>query len=655
MRRWDVNNSLIVRRWLQWTAAALAALLVIAAVLAAALDAGYFRDPLIRFLSARTGRQIQVQGSLEVQLFSLKPRMTAERVTIGNPAWMPAGPTAEIGMLLLVFDMPRFGHLFGVERLEIQAATLHLVRDSTGHANWQWTDPAKGNGASLPIVRSLSMPNARVMLADGLRHLQFAGTVSAQDVNGAAGLQPLRIDGAGQLNGRAASFEIMGDPLASASHGRPYRFTFAERSSGSRLSGRGLLLRPFDFDALDTTFDASGADLKDLYFLTGVTLVNTGSYRLSGKLARRGTNTQFSDLAASSGQSDMHGTASIETSSGRPKFTADFASTILRLSDLGVRAAARDSAAETSTPLLLSNAMLTPSAVRRGDAVVNFHARRVEVGRVALHAVSADMTIDHGILAVAPLLADVLQGKLTAHLRLDATTDLPTADVDLKIGDLQLAQIDRKGTGQPPIEGPLQVRVAIAGRGSSLHQVAASANGTVTAVLPHGAIRASLAELTGIDLRGLGLLLAKNTQETPVRCGVASFKAREGTLTAQSLVLDTDRVLIVGDGQIHLRTEAIDLTVRGHPKALRLFRLRSPVFVRGTLAHPSIDIQSHDSAAQTAETALGVVLSPLAAVLTFVDPDLAKDADCAALLAAAKPQDAPESSALHRPLPPSAK
>jgi hypothetical protein len=31
------------------------------------------------------------------------------------------------------------------------------------------------------------------------------------------------------------------------------------------------------------------------------------------------------------------------------------------------------------------------------------------------------------------------------------------------------------------------------------------ANGTVTAVLSHGTMRASLAELTGIDLRGLGL------------------------------------------------------------------------------------------------------------------------------------------------------
>ena len=95
-------------------------------------------------------------------------------------------------------------------------------------------------------------------------------------------------------------------------------------------------------------------------------------------------------------------------------------------------------------------------------------------------------------------------------------------------------------------------------------------------------------------------------------------------------------MLITGNGQISLESEALDLVLRGRPKSLRLVRLRSPVLVRGTLAHPSVGINARKAFAQTAEAvALGVVATPLAAVLAFVDPGLAKDADCAALLAAA--------------------
>jgi AsmA family protein len=616
-----MNGASVNRKGLIWTVTVVAALVALAAALAAAANAGHFRGALIRFAAGRMGRPIQVNGAFEAHLFSLHPRVVAANVTIGNPPWMPPGITAEIGKLSLLMDMPRFGHAFGIERVEVEDATFHLERDSTNHANWQLTDPAKSSGSKFTIVRSLSIPHAHVLLDDALRHLKFDGTVSVHEANGPEGLQALRLDGAGQLNGKTASIEITGDPLSTASHDKPYHFDFIGRSSGSRLSGRGWLPQPFNFDLLDTSFDATGADLKDLYFLTGVTLVNTGTYALSGKASRRGTRSTFSDLVVTSGQSDMRGTVSIESSSGRPKIEADLNSQLLRVSDLGPRAAGRASESETSPSLLLSNATLSVGAVRRADAVVNFRARGIDVGRIPLHEVSAKLTIDHGILTVSPLVAEVYGGKLLGRLRLDARRNVPPADVDLKITDLQLEQIARKDPASPPFEGLLQARVAVSGRGSSVHEVAASANGTVRAALPKGAIRASLAELTGIDLRGVGLLLTKNTEETAVRCGAASFQVHEGTLTVQSLVVDTERVLIVGEGQIHLDSEDLDLTLRGQPKQFRLFRLRLPILVRGTLAHPEFAIQAHDAPAISAVATRG----------------LAKDADCAALLAQAAP------------------
>jgi uncharacterized protein involved in outer membrane biogenesis len=611
-----MRNSLWVRRALIGAVAVLTALILGAAGFVAAVDAGYLRGSFTRFLAARSGRQILIAGTLEAHLFSLHPRLTAERVTIGNPPWMPAGITAEVGKISLVMQAPWFGRSFSIDRLEMEAATFYPVRESTGHANWQWTDPDKSAGKTMPIIRSLSVPNAHMVLDDARRHLQFDGTVSTQEAAGAGeGAQALRIEGSGQLNGRAVSFEITGDPLSTASHDRPYHFTFAEHSSGSHINARGFLPRPFDFGAVDANFDAAGADLKDLYFLTGVTLVNTGAYRLSGKFERRGTHSEFSELAVTSGQSDTSGSVSIDSSTNRPKIDADLTSQFLRLADLGERAAGRAPEPETAVPLLLSNAMLRPSAVRRGEALVNFRARRVQVGRIVLSALSAKVTIDHGVLTVAPLLADVLDGKLAMHLKFDARTDSPAVAADLKISDLQLGHVDHKGSGPAPLEGLMQGRVLITGHGSSVHQVAASANGTVTAALPHGTMRASLAELTGIDLRGLGLLLTKSKQEAEVRCGVASFQARDGTLTAQTLVMDTEPVLITGEGLIHLDTETLDLTLRGHPKSLRVLRLRAPVAVRGTLSHPSIDVHGEHPK------------------LELIDLGHAKDADCAALLA----------------------
>ena len=632
-----MNGPLIARRALLGAVGSVAALLVAIAGLAVAVASGHLRGPLIRFVTARAGRPVKFEGAIQAHILSFHPQLVAERVTIGNPPWIPAGTAAEIGKITLVLEMPWFGRSFAIEKLVLEGAALHPVRDSAGHANWQWT--AKG-GHQLPLIRGLSMPGAHVDLDDALRHLRFQGTVSAHEAKGTQAMPVLQIEGQGLLNGRPATFAINGDPLATASHAKPYRFTFAERSSGSRLSGRGFLPQPFNFVVLDTTFEAAGADLKDLYFLTGITLLNTGAYRLSGQLVRRGTHTTISGLLITFGQSDVRGMVSIETSSGRPVLDADLNSQLLRMADIGARAAGRESQAAMSVPRLLSDASFKPATARRSDGVVNFHARRIEVGRVPLQAVAARITMNHGTLVAMPLSGDIYEGKFTAHVKIDATTDDPKADLDLKIANLQLGEWVRKNTDLPSAEGLLRARVVIAGRGTSLHQIAASANGTVTAVLPQGTLRDSLAELSGIDLRGLGLALEKSARQTAVRCAVASFLAQDGTLAAQSLVVDTDSVLITGRGNIHLDSEAIDLELRGRPKGLRLFRLRSPLLVRGTLSHPTAGIQARDTVVQAAAAvALGVVLTPLASVLAFVDPGLTKDADCGALLAEAKALD----------------
>jgi uncharacterized protein involved in outer membrane biogenesis len=207
--------------------------------------------------------------------------------------------------------------------------------------------------------------------------------------------------------------------------------------------------------------------------------------------------------------------------------------------------------------------------------------------------------------------------KITAHAELDARARTPTAKLSLGITNLRLGQFARKDPAQPPVDGPLQVRADLTARGRSLHDLAASADGTITAALPQGTIRASLAELAGIDLRGLGLILTGNKHDTAIRCGVARFRAHDGTLTSESLVLDTDPVLITGDGTIQLDTQSLDLQLQGHPKELRILRQSAPVTVQGTLSHPTFHLEGHKK-------------------LQLVDPGHAKDADCGSLLAEAK-------------------
>lgn len=608
-----MNASQRLRRGLSWAGLALLGLAALGVLAALALDAGYLRGPLLRILASYMDRPIRVEGSLSLHLLTRSPRLVAERVIIGNPEWTPPGSTATVGKITVVFAAPRLGRELSIDRLQIEDATLHLIRDIAGHANWQIHNPDRSAPHAMIIIRSLSMMDAHVLLDDAQKHRQFDGTISAHDANGPPGLQRLSVEGKGQLNGKPVNFELSADPLRTASRSQHYNFSFSERSSGSRLAARGFLQQAFDLRSYDASFEASGADLKDMHYLTGAGLIDTGSYHLSGHLAWRAYTATYTDLSVKSGQSDLRGSVSIDSTKGQFNVDGELDSQLLRLADLGPRSAGRDPDA-ASNPLLLSTAAPDPSTLRRGKGIVQFRAVRLEAGHTSLGAFAAKFINDHGDLTIAPVSAEIMGGKLSGQIQIDARKEVPVVHLEARISGMQLGQYPRQKAGPPPIEGALAVKMNLTGRGKSLHDAAASADGTLVASLPGGMVRDSLAELTGIDLRGLGLLLAKDKKEVPVRCGIANFQAHDGTLTAKNLVLDTAPVLIAGEGFVHLGTETLDLILRGYPKHVRFFQLRSPIVIRGTLKSPSIGIQAHDSK------------------MVLIDPGKAKDADCESLL-----------------------
>jgi hypothetical protein len=80
-------------------------------------------------------------------------------------------------------------------------------------------------------------------------------------------------------------------------------------------------------------------------------------------------------------------------------------------------------------------------------------------------------------------------------------------------------------------------------------------------------------------------------------------------------------------------------------------RLRAPITVKGSLAHPVLGVEAGKAVAQGGIAAALGFLNPIAAIAAFIDPGLAKDANCGPLLAQAKAKGAPVKAAAVRNAP----
>ena len=702
---------------LKWSGIVVASLLVVLLLFLALVDWNAMKRPFERVASNALGRPVSIAGDLDVDPWSWTPRLAASGITLGNAAWddQKSKPTMakierlEVRMKLL----PLLKGDVVLPFVNVTRPQVYAHRKSSGRANWDFGSEDKGAERNqpphLPVVRELIVEDGKLELVDEERNLVFRGTVETHEKpDGDA--KPFHLVGDGELNGKPFDADVSGGPLRGLDAGDPYPFTLDVHASDIRVEAQGVVPKPFDLATVQLTFKASGNDLADLYYLTGLAIPNTPPYDIAAALKRDGTKISLSDVQGTFGRSDLRGQLEVDTSGERPKLTGAIESQLLEIADVtapfGARkdpktsaAAATDGLAGTergdATPAsaaepaqatqsdeeaqaaqsdeeaqaaqsgeetqaaqsgeetrtaappatrVFPDARLQVNRVRGMDADVQYSAAKLNAGTVPFEKVTMHVTLENGVITADPFSVSLPQGTLAGTAHLDAREDVPRVDLDLRVTDLDLEQF--KGTAPdstPPLAGTLQARAVMQGNGASVHEFMSNASGTITAVVPHGEVRAAFAELTGINvLRGLGLLLTDDQQRAEVRCGVANFAIENGVMRAGHVVFDTTDVLITGSGELRLGPEELDLALKGDPKKARFVRLDAPIELDGHLRDPNLHVAAGQAAKQAGiAAALGAIVAPIAALFAFIDRGLADDVNCAALLAEADAEGVP--------------
>ncbi|MDP3489522.1 MAG: AsmA family protein [Phenylobacterium sp.] len=647
------------RRTALWSGGVVGAVILALGLFLLLFDWNLLRGPIGAFASARLGREVVLAGDLEAKPWSLRPQATVNGLSIGDPEWAGDGKTLEIERLTVQMELlPLFRGRTILTRLELTRPVARLRRDGEGRATWDFSRPgAKDEPVDLPAIRRFIIEGGQLEVIDDQRDLRFSGGVEAQEVRG--GDAGFSLTGDGELNGEVFRLRVNGGPLINVNPDEPYPFDVDIRAGATQVTAKGALPEPFDFGRFGLDLTAEGPDLSRLYAITGLALPNTPPYRLSGRLVREGQIYRLDDLGGRLGDSDLSGSLRVDVSDDRPFLSADLSSRRLDLDDLATlfggapSVGAGETASEPQKEMarrlraeqrLFPDATLQVDRIRSMDAELTYRAEAIEAPNLPLRGARVHLTLKDGFLDADEVVFSLPQGAFAGRISLDARPDVPITDLDMRLTRARLEQLlPAAEGGVAPLSGDLLGRVQLRGAGASVHRAFANAEGEALLVVPQGEIREAFAELIGINVtRGLGLLLTDDQSRTPVRCAVAHFKGTKGVLRADHIVFDTGPVLGRGEGEIDLGRERIDFRLDGEPKEPRLIRLMAPVTVSGPMLSPEVGVEAAGAIVQGGlAVALGVVAAPLAALLPFIDPGLAEDAACGALISEARRAGAP--------------
>jgi AsmA family protein len=613
------------------------------------------RGPITGLVEARTGRSFAISG-LDVDL-GLTPRVHARGVRLGNAHWVegdaPLFATETLALDIRLVDLLRGRVTLPYVALERPRA--NLVRRADGRANW--TLGTGGAGGEPPRIGTLVVREGELRLDDAPRGIVLHADVHAAEGERADVAGRLRLAAQGRYNGGEFRLDAEAGSLE-AYRGAAVRYplTFDVGAAGTRLRFKGTLGPGGSLDAVAGALALRGHDLAALYPLTGVVLPNSPPYALRTRLTRAGDTVRLASLEGFIGDSDAAGTLEITLREPRPHLRADLRSRTLDLDDLAALfgGAPATQGAETASPAqkaqaqlyareqrLLPDARLDPERLRAMDASVRYHAQQVQARGAPLRDLHIDVRLEDGLLRVSPVRLTLPQGELDLHLTLDGR-EMPAATrLELGVREVRLEDLAPRVGDAPALAGHLYGRAALEGRGNSVHEFATAADGRIGLAMNGGRMSHLVVELLGLDVaEALGVAVSED-ETVRVRCMAGALDVRDGIAHPRTFVVDTTDSIISAQGRVNLGRERLDLELRARSKDPSLLAGQTPVTVSGPLRKPEIGVATGALAARgAAAAALGAVLSPLGALLAFVDPGLAEDSDCAALLREATVQGA---------------
>ncbi len=338
---------------------------------------------------------------------------------------------------------------------------------------------------------------------------------------------------------------------------------------------------------------------------------------MSGSFAGNRDKLEVKNAKGKIGESEITARASMITT-GKKRVELELASPRLDLTPF----AAGDAGAkqkpqpkDAGRKFVFDEAPLPLGNLKAIDARVHLALAEVRLGTGVLRDVDSTLLLDGGRLNLEARVRDNLEGTLGGALKLTPADGGAVAlDINVSAKNVRSAlgagdTIDLKDAP------PTHVEARLLAKGASARQLAAGANGRVLVTQGPGKLPSGVIGLIGGDLLRelVGKLnpFAAQDPYTQLECTVVRADIVDGQAKVSPVLMQSEKVTIVADGEIDLGTEALRFNFNTRPRTgvgISAGMFTNPfIEVAGTLASPRLGLGAKGTAAAAATGGLSVL------------------------------------------------
>jgi uncharacterized protein involved in outer membrane biogenesis len=576
------------------------------------------------------------------------PHLYADDVHVGNPEGLPQRDMANVRQFSFSLDpFALLGHHVHVPILRFDGPTAELLRTDATHYNWAFKHDEKKSKWTLDLDRVV-LNKGTLRVIDAVTKADVTADIETIANDPKYGIQwTLRGDYNGAPVGGGGK---AGAVLSLKDEGAPFPVQIDMHSANTRVAVEGTITRPIHLSGIDVQLKLAAPSMARLYPFTGVLLPETPAFSTEGHLTGElGDNGRwvYDKFNGKVGESDIAGRLEFATGKPRNKLSGNIASRQLRFADLGplIGADSNESKKKRGVTTVQPDGKALPvekfhtERWKTLDADVRFAADRIVKDKdLPISKLQSHVVMKDGVLSLQPLNFVLAGGTVNSNIKLDGSNanDKIKATADITARHIQIKQLFPKIEKMQATVGEIYSEAKLSATGDSVGAMLAGANGEVKGLVSQGQISKLLLEEAGLNVGNIIITKVFGDKEVQLNCLAADLGVKDGVASTRTFVLDTQEAIVDINGSVNLANEQMDLRVKPETKALRLFTLRTPFYVRGTFKKPDLQLDKKVLALKGgAAAALAVVAAPVAALLPLINTGPGKDSPCNALLAQA--------------------
>lgn len=622
-------------------------LLALAVIFVIWFDWNMMKPYIERQVTEKTGREFAIQGDLDVRL-SLNPLISIEGLSLANADWGSEQPM--LGVNKLSFRVSLTDLLTGdivLPEVSISRPKVLLEKNADGRRNWDLKKEEKET--ELPKIGKLTFDQGTLIFRDPKTETDVTVKASTDSTSADAREAPINLAAEGRFTGLEFTGQIHGGEIASlADKTIPYPVKGKVQIGNSHAAFDGTVTGLQALSAMDLKLELHGDDLSALYPIVGIVFFPSPPYRIAGRLLHQKAEWSLKGFTGHMGKSDMGGDILIDTGGKRPMLRADVVSKVLDLADLSGFIGARrgpqpqDSPAEkqekkasrkAQRDRMLPDQEFRVDRLRAMDADVKFTGQSIRNKDLPIDHLVTHLKIDDGLMTLDPANFAVAGGNIIANVTVDARKDVPAGEAKVDFKNLQLPKLLPKVDLNKKSVGKIGGTAHVKSHGKSVGTLLGAADGRFGLIMSGGQISNMMLELIGLDGAEIIKFLFSGDKNVRLRCAVADFDIKKGMMKSEAFIVDTTDTNILGEGQINLAEEAIEMKLSPEPKDFSIASFRTPVHITGTFKEPTIYPDKMLAIRVGAAVLLGVFATPFAALIPLIETGPGEDTNCRALIA----------------------